>query len=165
MPGDAQSDYDARIRPHTAKQRHTAKRIFERLRDEHGYDGGLTVVKDYVRIARGRLRETFVPLAHLPSHAQVDFGEAIGVIGGVRQKIRFFYRPGFAPTLTEKLSVAPELFSEGKRCRDARAATLAPIATLSMSMRCWRSASMSTRPQFVSGSFTSLLPGPVHHAP
>ncbi len=27
------------------KQRHTAKRIFERLRDEHGYAGGLTVVK------------------------------------------------------------------------------------------------------------------------
>ena len=32
-----------------AKQRHTAKRIFERLRDEHGYAGGYTVVKDYVR--------------------------------------------------------------------------------------------------------------------
>jgi transposase len=72
------------------KQRHTAKRIFERLRDEHGYAGGLTVVKDYMRIARGRLRETFVPLAHPPGHAQVDFGEAIGVVGGVRQKIHFF---------------------------------------------------------------------------
>ena len=31
------------------KQRHTAKRIFERLKDEHGFDGGYTVVKDYVR--------------------------------------------------------------------------------------------------------------------
>ena len=72
------------------KQRHTAKRIFERLRDEYGYGGGLTVVKDYVRIARGRQRETFVPLAHPPGHAQADFGEAIGVIGGVRQKIHFF---------------------------------------------------------------------------
>jgi transposase len=72
------------------KQRHTAKRIFERLRDEHGYAGGQTVVKDHVRIARGRLRETFVPLAHPPGHAQVDFGEAVGVIGGVRQKIHFF---------------------------------------------------------------------------
>ena len=30
------------------KQRHTAKRIFERLRDEHGYTGGLTVVKEAV---------------------------------------------------------------------------------------------------------------------
>ena len=31
------------------KQRHTAKRIFERLRAEHGYTGGYTIVKDYVR--------------------------------------------------------------------------------------------------------------------
>jgi len=72
------------------KQRHTAKRIFERLRDEHGFAGGYTVVKDYVRVGRARGRETFVPLAHPPGHAQVDFGEAVGVIGGVRQKIHFF---------------------------------------------------------------------------
>ena len=72
------------------KQRHTAKRIFERLRDEHGFAGGYTVVKDYVRIERSRGRETFVPLVHPPGHAQVDFGEAVGVIGGVRQKIHFF---------------------------------------------------------------------------
>lgn len=30
------------------KQRHTAKRIFERLRDECGFDGSYTIVKDYV---------------------------------------------------------------------------------------------------------------------
>jgi hypothetical protein len=36
-------------------------------------------------------RETFVPLAHPPGHAQVDFGEAIGVIGGVRQKMHVFF--------------------------------------------------------------------------
>ena len=71
------------------KQRHTAKRIFERLRDEHGFAGGYTVVKDHVRLCRARGRETFVPLAHPPGHAQVDFGEAVGVIGGVRQKIHF----------------------------------------------------------------------------
>ena len=46
------------------KQRHTAKRIFERLRDERGFGGGYTVVKDYVRLCRARGRETFVPLAH-----------------------------------------------------------------------------------------------------
>jgi transposase len=72
------------------KQRHTAKRIFERLRDEHGFFGGYTVVKDHVRIERARGRETFVPLAHPPGHALVDFGEAVAVIGGVRQKIHFF---------------------------------------------------------------------------
>jgi len=72
------------------KQRHTAKRIFERLRDEHGFAGGYTVVKDHVRLCLARSRETFVPLAHPPGHGQVDFGEAVGVIGGVRQKIHFF---------------------------------------------------------------------------
>ena len=35
-----------------AKQQHTSKRIFERLRDEHGYAGGITVVKDYVHERR-----------------------------------------------------------------------------------------------------------------
>ncbi len=37
------------------KQRHTAKRIFERLKAEHGFGGGYTVVKDYVRHAQHRL--------------------------------------------------------------------------------------------------------------
>jgi transposase len=72
------------------KQRHTAKRIFERLRLEHRFAGGYTVVKDYVRIARSRSREVFVPLAHPPGHAQVDFGECVGVIGGVRMKLHVF---------------------------------------------------------------------------
>jgi transposase len=72
------------------KQRHTAKRIFERLRIEHSFAGGYTVVKDYVRLARTKSREMFVPLAHPPGHAQVDFGECIGVIGGARTKLHVF---------------------------------------------------------------------------
>lgn len=73
-----------------AKQRHTAKRIFERLRAEHDFAGGYTIVKDYVREQRARTREVFIPLAHAPGHAQVDFGAAIGVIGGVEQTIHVF---------------------------------------------------------------------------
>ena len=72
------------------KQRHTAKRIHERLRDEHGFDGRYTIVKDYVREHRRRTREMFVPLAHPPGHAQCDFGEALAVIGGVKRKIHYF---------------------------------------------------------------------------
>lgn len=72
------------------KQRHTAKRIWQRLRDEHGFTGGYTTVKDYVRQGRTRRREVFVPLAHPPGHAQIDFGEAIGEIGGVRVKVHLF---------------------------------------------------------------------------
>ena len=73
-----------------AKQRHTSKRIFERLRDEHGFAGGLTIVKDYVHERRLRQREVFVPLSHEPGHAQADFGEALAEIGGVERKIHFF---------------------------------------------------------------------------
>ena len=71
------------------KQRHTAKRIFERLRDEHGYTGGYTMVKDVVRAHELHHREMFVPLVHPPGHAQVDFGEAVVVVGGVTQKGHF----------------------------------------------------------------------------
>lgn len=71
------------------KQRHTSKRIFERLRDEHGFAGGITIVKDYICGARQRQREMFVPLTHPAGHAQVDFGEALAIIGGVERKIHF----------------------------------------------------------------------------
>jgi transposase len=72
------------------KQRHTVRRIFERLRDERGFEGGYTTVRDYVRPRRQHLKEVFVPLAHRAGHAQADFGEATVALGGVAQKIRFF---------------------------------------------------------------------------
>ena len=72
------------------KQRHTAKRIFERLRAEYGFDGQYTIVKDYVREHRRRTKEMFVPLSHSPGHAQCDFGEALVVIDGVEQKAHYF---------------------------------------------------------------------------
>jgi transposase len=51
--------------PHDAHGcQHTAKRIYERLKEEHRFGGGYTIVKDYVRDARLRHQEVFVPLAH-----------------------------------------------------------------------------------------------------
>jgi transposase len=72
------------------KQRHTAKKVFERLRDEHGFSGGYTIIKDYMRERERRGREMFVPLSHPPGHAQADFGEATVIVGGVEQKAHFF---------------------------------------------------------------------------
>ncbi len=72
------------------KQRHTAQRIFERLRDEHGFTGGYTIVKDYVRAQRQSTREAFVPLHHPPGHAQADFGQAVVDLRGKREKVHFF---------------------------------------------------------------------------
>ena len=49
---------------HPRKQRHTAKRIFDRLREEHGYPGGGTMIKDDLREHERRGREMVVPLQH-----------------------------------------------------------------------------------------------------
>ena len=71
------------------KQRHTAQRIFERLRDEEGFSGGYTIVREYVARALLRSREMFIPLSHRPGQAQADFGEADAYIAG--KKVRFHY--------------------------------------------------------------------------
>ena len=71
------------------KQRHTAKRIFDRLRAEHGYAGGYTIVKDYVRAGKLGGREMVIPLTHAPGEAQADFGEAMVVIAGVECKAHY----------------------------------------------------------------------------
>jgi len=72
------------------KQRHTAQRLFERLRDEHGYSGGETVVKDAVRSWKQSRQEVFLPLSHPPGEAQVDFGEATIRLGGQETKVALF---------------------------------------------------------------------------
>ena len=72
------------------KQRHTARRILIRLQQEHGFTGSYTIVKDYVREKRKRLREVFFPLEHRPGTSQVDFGAARVVIGGRQLKAYLF---------------------------------------------------------------------------
>ncbi len=57
------------------KQRHTAQRIFERLREEHGYGGKYDQVRRYVAGHRKRSRETHLLLDHPPgSRLECDFG-------------------------------------------------------------------------------------------
>jgi len=71
------------------KQRHTARRIFERLKSERNYQGGYTQVKEAVRAMRPRLSEVFVPLDHRPGVAQFDFGVALFRRGGQLCKLPF----------------------------------------------------------------------------
>ena len=71
------------------KQRHTAKRIFDRIRGE-GYTGGYTQVKAAVREMRKKNKEVFVPLTHLPGEAQADFGYALVKQNGHLRKVTFF---------------------------------------------------------------------------
>jgi len=72
------------------KQRHTKRRIFERLRDEHGYLGGYTAVKEVVRQRERQTREVFMPLIHAPGEAQVDFGFADIIHDGQTTKVALF---------------------------------------------------------------------------
>ena len=73
-----------------SKQRHTAWRIFCRLRDERGYSGGYTIVKDCVRQKRIRLREVYFPLEQRRGTSQIDFGAAEVIIAGNEQKAHLF---------------------------------------------------------------------------
>ena len=71
------------------KQRHTAKRIYERIK-EMGYSGGYTQVKESVREISDLHKEVFMPLSHRPGEGQVDFGYALARVCGVLRKIAFF---------------------------------------------------------------------------
>lgn len=77
------------------KQRHTARRVYTRLVAEYGFRGAESTVRRFVRhlrIARGLgKQEAFIPLeADRGEAAEVDWGEAIAMIGGKRQKIHLF---------------------------------------------------------------------------
>ena len=77
------------------KQRHTAKRIWRRLVDEHGADVAEVTVRQHVRLRKRELGwpvgEVFVPQVHAPGvEAEVDWGEALVVLGGVSVKLHLF---------------------------------------------------------------------------
>ncbi len=72
------------------KQRHTAHRLWQRLRDEHGYAGCYTAVKDVVRELHAGRQEVFLPLAHPPGEAQVDFGFADIMLRGELTRVAVF---------------------------------------------------------------------------
>lgn len=58
------------------KQRHTAMRIFERLRDDENYPGGYDSVRRFVKKHRESKLETFIPLDHAAGQRiEADFGE------------------------------------------------------------------------------------------
>ena len=72
------------------KQRHSAMRIFERLRDEFGYEGGKSQVCEHVARVKARPKEAFVPLASIPGESEADFKESWVEIAGRREKAHCF---------------------------------------------------------------------------
>ncbi|NVN00510.1 transposase [Arthrobacter sp. SDTb3-6] len=70
------------------KQRHTAKRVFDRLTEEHGFTGTYSpvqrFVKKWVALNRGA-GEGFTELVWPAATMQVDFGQGEAIIAGIRQ--------------------------------------------------------------------------------
>jgi transposase len=74
-----------------AKQRHTAKRMYDRLVEEYGFTGGESTVRHFVHKIKSINAEVFIPLtANWGEQAQVDWGEAVVKIAGVEKKVYLF---------------------------------------------------------------------------
>ena len=70
---------------------YTAVQIFQRI-GENGYEGGYTIVKDYVRRVRPKRQKAFLKLAFAPGQcAQVDWGSwGTVAVGGTVRRLSFF---------------------------------------------------------------------------
>ena len=70
------------------KQRHTAKRVYERLVSEEGFPGSYSIVQRYVREQKAKTQgAAYLDLIWEPATAQVDFGQADIVLGGIEKRI------------------------------------------------------------------------------
>ena len=74
------------------KQRHTAKRIYDRLVAERGYKGSYSTARRYVREWRNAHRqgteEGYLELEWAPGTAQVDYGNFEAVVAGERLALK-----------------------------------------------------------------------------
>jgi transposase len=110
-------DWLARDRFSPPKQRHTARRIYHRLVEEHGFTGGESTVREYVHKHRIRQSQVFIPLSYeLGEDAQVDFGEAMVIMKGRPRKVQIFVgRPCYSkiPFLAASPNQQQEALFEG----------------------------------------------------
>lgn len=78
------------------KQRHTARRIYNRLRAEHGYGGSESTVRRYVRLVRLELglspgSQAFIPCEpDVGREAEVDWGTATAILAGEKVRLKYF---------------------------------------------------------------------------
>lgn len=87
------------------EQRHTARRIWQSLRDEHGVTCSESTVRHYVhnlKAHRGSVAESYLDLVWNSGEAQADFGEADFMVVGAKRRMSFlvpsfpFSNMGFA---------------------------------------------------------------------
>ena len=73
------------------KQKHTAKRIYDRLVQEKGFKGGESTIREIVAELKNKQSKVFVPLAYDPGEAiQIDWGEATIYLSGKKMKVNLF---------------------------------------------------------------------------
>ena len=84
--------YKPTIRRWLEQHRYSAQQVFQRLRDEAGYTGGISILKDYVRQVRPPRTPAFLTLAFGPGEcAQVDWGSWDTVaVGETRRRLSLF---------------------------------------------------------------------------
>jgi transposase len=109
-------DADAQAPP---KQRHTARRLYDRLVAEHGFTGAEVTVRRFVRELRGAVPEVFIPLgAGWGQQAQVDWGQATVTIAGQSVVAHVFcvrLRASGVPFVWAAPTAKLEAFLEGHR--------------------------------------------------
>ncbi len=77
------------------KQRHTAVRVYNRLRQDNDFQGSETTVRRYVREAKLRLgvgiQQVFIPSdPQIGGEAEVDWGQCIAILAGIETKLKLF---------------------------------------------------------------------------
>lgn len=76
---------------HPRKQRHTMQRIYQRLKDEHGYTGSYVTVTRYVKKVRPESKEVYAPLSFdRGEEGQVDWGQAKVTLNGRQTTVHLF---------------------------------------------------------------------------
>ena len=75
------------------KQRHTAKRVHQRLLEEHpgDYECSYPLVQRYLKLKKAERKEAmgFLELVWEPGQSQADFGEADIIEAGVRKTVKY----------------------------------------------------------------------------
>lgn len=71
------------------KQRHTAKRVYDRLKEKYpeidlSYRSVAYYVKEKRKDVYSTVKESFLPLTHKPGEAQIDFGKAEFILKGIK---------------------------------------------------------------------------------
>lgn len=73
------------------KQKHTAKRIYDRLVEEKGFTGGQSTIRELVAKLKAKQSKVFIPLSYDPGEAiQVDWGEATVYLAGKKTKLNLW---------------------------------------------------------------------------